>query len=37
VQIISEDAIRFDTLVETMDAVVTAGFPALSLLDATPG
>ena len=37
VQIISEDAISFDTLVKTMDAVVTAGFPALSLLDATPG
>lgn len=37
VQIISEDTIPFDTLVKTMDVAVSAGFPALSLLDATPG
>jgi biopolymer transport protein ExbD len=37
VQIISEDGIVFDTLVKTMDAVMTAGFPAVSLLDAAPG
>ncbi len=37
VEIISEDAIRFDVLVRTMDAVMTAGFPAVSLLDAVPG
>ncbi len=30
-------AIHFDTLVKTMDAVMSAGFPAVSLLDATPG
>jgi biopolymer transport protein TolR len=37
VQIISEDAIRFETLVKTMDAAMSAGFPALSLLDASSG
>ena len=37
VQIISDDAIRFETLVKTMDAAMSAGFPALSLLDATSG
>ena len=37
VQIISEDRIHFDTLVKTMDAVMSAGFPAVSLLDAAPG
>jgi biopolymer transport protein ExbD len=37
VEIISEDAVRFDILVKTMDAVMTAGFPAVSLLDAVPG
>jgi biopolymer transport protein TolR len=37
VQIISEDPIHFDTLVKTMDAVMSAGFPAVSLLDAAPG
>jgi biopolymer transport protein TolR len=37
VQIISEDGIVFDTLVKTMDAVMSAGFPAVSLLDAAPG
>jgi biopolymer transport protein TolR len=37
IQIISEDPIRFDTLVKTMDAVMSAGFPAVSLLDGAPG
>jgi biopolymer transport protein ExbD len=36
-QILSEDGIVFDTLVKTMDAAMTAGFPALSLLDAHGG
>jgi biopolymer transport protein TolR len=34
VQILSEDGIVFDTLVHTMDAAMSAGFPELSLLDA---
>jgi biopolymer transport protein ExbD len=34
VQILSEDAIKFDILVKTMDAAMSAGFPDLSLLDA---
>jgi biopolymer transport protein ExbD len=33
-QILSEDGIVFDVLVQTMDAAMSAGFPALSLLDA---
>ncbi|HSS38372.1 MAG TPA: biopolymer transporter ExbD [Polyangia bacterium] len=33
-QILSEDAIRFDILVKTMDAAMSSGFPDLSLLDA---
>jgi biopolymer transport protein TolR len=37
IQVISEDPIQFDTLVKTMDAVMNAGFPAVSLLDAAPG
>jgi biopolymer transport protein TolR len=37
VQIISADPIVFDTLVKTMDVVMSAGFPAVSLLDAAPG
>ena len=37
VQIISEDPIHFDALVKTMDAVMSAGFPAVSLLDGAPG
>jgi biopolymer transport protein ExbD len=37
VQIISGDAVVFDKLVKTMDAVMSAGFPAVSLLDAAPG
>ncbi len=36
-QVISEDPIHFETLVKTMDAVMNAGFPAVSLLDAAPG
>lgn len=37
VQIISTDPIVFDILVKTMDAVMSAGFPAISLLDAASG
>jgi biopolymer transport protein ExbD len=37
VQILSSDAMVFDTLVKTMDAVMSAGFPAVSLLDAASG
>jgi biopolymer transport protein TolR len=33
-QVLSEDPIKFDTLVQTMDVAMAAGFPALSLLDA---
>ena len=33
-QIRSEDAIRFEILVSTMDAAMASGFPDLSLLDA---
>jgi biopolymer transport protein ExbD len=33
-EILSEDGIVFDTLVKTMDAAMTAGFPGISLLDA---
>jgi biopolymer transport protein ExbD len=33
-QILSEDTMLFDSLVQTMDAAMAAGFPALSLLDA---
>jgi biopolymer transport protein ExbD len=33
-QVLSEDAILFDTLVKTMDAAMTSGFPDISLLDA---
>jgi biopolymer transport protein ExbD len=36
-QILSEDGIVFDTLVKTMDAAMSAGFPAISLLDARTG
>jgi biopolymer transport protein TolR len=36
-QILSEDGVVFDTLVKTMDAAMSAGFPALSLLDARGG
>lgn len=34
-QILSEDGIKFDILVKTMDAAMSSGFPDLSLLDAT--
>ena len=37
VQILSEDPIKFDVLIKTMDAVMAAGFPDLSLLDAAAG
>ena len=33
-EILSEDGIVFDTLIKTMDAAMTAGFPGISLLDA---
>ena len=36
-QILSEDAIKFDILVKTMDAAMSSGFPSLSLLDARGG
>lgn len=32
-RIVSQDGIVFDTLVHTMDAAMTAGFPEISLLD----
>ncbi len=34
VQVISEDTIKFEILVKTMDAAMTSGFPNISLLDA---
>jgi biopolymer transport protein TolR len=37
IQVVSADDIVFDTLVRTMDATMSAGFPDLSLLDAVPG
>lgn len=37
VQILSSDAIVYGALVKTMDAVMSAGFPAVSLLDAASG
>ena len=37
VQVVSADDIVFDTLVRTMDATMSAGFPDLSLLDAISG
>jgi biopolymer transport protein TolR len=37
VQVVSADDIVFDTLVRTMDATMSAGFPDVSLLDAVPG
>jgi biopolymer transport protein TolR len=33
-QVLSEDSIKFEILVKTMDAAMTSGFPDLSLLDA---
>jgi biopolymer transport protein TolR len=37
VQVAPEDDIAFETMVKTMDAVLTAGFPDVSLKDATAG
>jgi biopolymer transport protein ExbD len=37
IQVLSTDAMAFGTLVKTMDAVMSAGFPAVSLLDAASG
>jgi biopolymer transport protein ExbD len=37
IQVVSSDDVVFDTLVRTMDATMSAGFPDLSLLDAVPG
>jgi biopolymer transport protein ExbD len=34
IEVLSEDAIKFDLLVQTMDAAMTSGFPDISLLDA---
>ena len=34
IQVASEDTIKFDTLVRTMDAAMTARFPDVSLIDA---
>jgi len=34
VQVASEDTIKFETLVRTMDAAMTARFPDVSLIDA---
>jgi biopolymer transport protein ExbD len=32
-QVLSEDPIKFDTLIKTMDAAMASGFPDISLLD----
>ena len=32
-QVLSEDPIKFDTLIRTMDAAMASGFPDISLLD----
>jgi biopolymer transport protein TolR len=37
VQVMSEDAIKFETLVKTMDTALTARFPDISLMDAGGG
>ncbi len=34
IRVLSEDGIKFDILVKTMDAAMSAGFPDLSLVDA---
>jgi biopolymer transport protein ExbD len=34
VQVLSEDGIKFDVLVKTMDVAMASGFPDISLLDA---
>ena len=36
-EVISSDGIVFDSIVRTMDAAMSAGFPTLSLFDAAPG
>lgn len=36
-QVASEDTIKFDTLVQTMDACLANRFPAVSLVDSTAG
>ena len=36
-QVLPADGIAFESLVQTMDATMSAGFPDLSLLDAGPG
>jgi biopolymer transport protein TolR len=33
-QVMSDDPVRFDTIIQTMDAVMASGFPDVSLLDA---
>jgi len=37
VQVLSADAIKFDSLIKTMDAAMASGFPDISLLDAAGG
>jgi biopolymer transport protein TolR len=37
VQVAPEDDVAFDTIVKTMDAVLTSGFPDVSLADPSPG
>jgi len=37
IKVISADGILFDSIVRTMDATMSAGFPDVSLLDAVPG
>jgi biopolymer transport protein TolR len=36
-QVASEDSIKFDTIVQTMDACLANHFPAVSLVDSTAG
>jgi len=36
-QVLSADAIKFDSLIKTMDAAMASGFPDISLLDAASG
>jgi biopolymer transport protein ExbD len=37
VEVAPEDDVAFDTMVKTMDTVLTAGFPDVSMKDATAG
>jgi biopolymer transport protein ExbD len=37
VQVAPEDDVAFETMVKTMDAILTAGFPDVSLTDVSPG